>query len=87
MLDILIQLNLFGKLIKTSIDLHPHIAAPSGLIQKPGMSSLTPADYRCKKLDLLTFRKCHDLVYHLIYRLPADLTAALRTMRDSHTGI
>ena len=87
MLDILIQADILGKLIKTSIDLNSYISASSGLVKQLGMCSLTATYHRRKKLYLLTLRKRHDLIYHLIHCLFPDLSAALRTMRDSHTGI
>ena len=87
MFDILIQLDLLRKLIEISVDLHSHISASSGLIQKFNMGSLAAPHYRCKKLDLLAFRKRHDLIHHLIYRLFADFPSTFGTVRDSHTGI
>ena len=87
MFDILIQLDLLRKLIEISVDLHSHISASSGLVQKFDMSSLAAPHYRCKKLDLLAFRKRHDLIHHLIYRLFADFPSTFGTMRDSHTSI
>ena len=87
MFDILIQLDLLRKLIEISVDLHSHISTSSGLIQKFNMGSLAAPHYRCKKLDLLAFRKRHDLIHHLIYRLFANFPSTFGTVRDSHTGI
>ena len=51
------------------------------------MCSLPTTDYRCKKLNLLPLRKHHNLIYHLVYGLLADLSSTFRAVWNSHTGI
>ena len=87
MLDILVQTDLLGKLIQVSVNLHTYISASLCLLQKLCMSSLAPPHNRRQKLDLRSLRKRHDTVYHLVNCLLLNLSSALRTMRDSHSGI
>ena len=86
MLDVFIQRDLFGKLIGVSVHQSPDVAALSGLFQDLGMGSLPPPHNGGKKLDSCPFRHSHDKVDDLVYRLPADLSAAFRAMGDAHPG-
>ena len=87
MLDIFFQFDLFRQFIDTAVNLRTDKAAPSGLLQYPGMFSLTPLDHRRQQLDLRPLRQLHNLVHHLIHRLLPDLPAALWTVRNADSGI
>ena len=87
MLDILVQFDLFGKLIQVSIDQDTDVAASLCLIQKLRMRSLSSSDHRCKKLELCTLRQRHDVIHHLVYCLLFNLLTALRTVRDSDSCV
>ena len=87
MLDILIQLDLFRKLVHVSINHDTYITTFFRPFKYPGMFSLFASDYRCKKLDLCPFRKLHHLIYHLIDTLLTDLLAAFGAMWNAYPCI
>ena len=51
------------------------------------MGTLTSPHHRGKKLNLRSLRQFHDLIYHLVNRLPGDHLPALGAVRNPHTGI
>ena len=87
MFDVFIQFNFFRQLIQISINLYTYITAAFRLIQKLCMCPLSTTNYRCQKLQLCSFRKCHNMINHLIDCLLFDFLSALRTMRNTNTCI
>ena len=87
MLDVLIQRDLFGKLIHIVIDEHPDVTASFCLLQYLLMAPLFAAYHRSQKLNTASFRQLHDLIHHLVHGLLCDLFPALRTMGDTDPGI
>ena len=87
MFDILVQCGSFGKLIHISVNPYTDITAFLCSVQKLDMGSFSPPHNRCHQLDLCSFRKCHDLIGHLICRLLLDLSSTLRTMRNPDSCI
>ena len=87
MLDILLQPDLFGKLIEISINTGTDITALARLLQQLDMLTLAPAYYRRQQLDPGALRQLQNLIHHLVNGLLFDLTAAFRTMRNANAGI
>ena len=87
MLNILLQLNLLGKLVQVPVDLNPDVAALSGLLQHLYVLPLAPSHHRGQKLDPGALRQGHNLVYHLVYGLFANLLAAFGTVGNPHPGV
>ena len=87
MLDILLQADLLGKLIKIPVDPNTDVSAAPRLIQDLDMFALPAPDNRSQKLDLGPLRQCQDLIHHLVYRLFPDLLPALGAVGNSHTRI
>ena len=86
-LDILIQLDLLRKLIEASVNSDTDIAALSRLLKHLHMLSLSSPDHRGQKLNFRPLRHLHNLIHHLVHGLAVNLSAALRTVRDSDSGI
>ena len=87
MLDILIQLDILRQLIQIAVNADSHIAASRRAFQHLLMPSLSSAHNGRKQLQPRSFRKCHDLIHHLIDALFLDLLAAVRAMRNADSRI
>ena len=85
--NVFVQSDLLGKLIEIPVNAHAHVAALSGVVQHLHVLSLPPSHHRGQDLDPASLRQRHDLIHHLINRLPADLSAALRAVGNADSGI
>ena len=87
MLDILIQSDFLGKLIKVAVNAHADISALFRMIQHLCMLSFPAPDHGSQDLDPGPLRQRHDLIHHLIHSLPLDLPSAFGTVGNSDSGI
>ena len=82
-LDVLVERDVLGQLVKISIDAHPHKAALFRMLQQLFMTALLAAHHRGEQLQTRALRQFHQLVHHLVHRLLHDGLAAVRTVRDA----
>ena len=87
MLDVLIKLDFFRKLILTSVNSYSDITRSFCPVQSLGMLTFFASYNRCKKLELGSVTESHDLVAHLINRLSSYLSSAVRTVRYTYSCI
>ena len=83
MLDVLLKLNLLRQLVHVPIHAHTHVSALLGPVEYLDMFPFPAAHYRGKKLYPGSLRKCKNLIHDLVYCLPLNLPAAIRTMRNT----
>ena len=86
-LDVLVQLDLFGKLVETAVNTDSYVSALAGTLKNLGVFSLSSADNRSQQLDLGPLRQLHNLIHHLVNGLLANLSSALGTVGDTDSGI
>ena len=87
-LNILIKLDLlFGNVILAAIDPGSYITCTLSSVQSLLVFTLFTSDNRCKDLELGSVAQGHDLIAHLIHSLSADLSSAIRTVRNTDPGI
>ena len=87
MFQIFVEYDVLRQVILVSIYDHADIAGFSCLLQNLLMTSLPSSHHRRKQLDSGFLRQLHDLAHHLIHRLSADLTSAVRTVRNPDSCI
>ncbi len=87
MLQVFVQTDFLRKLILAPIDQNTDITGALCLLQNFFVSPLPAPDHRRKKLNPASLRHSHNQIYHLVHRLTADHSSALRTVRNTHTGI
>ena len=86
-LDILIKLDFFRKIILASVDSGSHVARSFCPVQSFRVFTFFAPYNRRKDLKLGTLSQCHDLVAHLIHSLSSDLTATVWTVRNTDSCV
>ena len=83
MLDVLVQLDLFRKIIHTSVHTRTDITGSPGILKYLRVFTLASANDGSHDLHPARFGQRTDLIHDLIHSLPADLLAAVRAVRRS----
>ena len=86
-LEILVKFDLFRQIVEIPVHPDSHVTALLGLVQHLLVHALPSPDDGRQQLNLRPLRHGHDLVRHLIHRLPADLSAALRAVGNADSRV
>ena len=86
-LEILVKFDLFRQIVEIPVHPDSHVTALLGLVQHLLMHALPSPDDGRQQLNLCPLRHGHDLVCHLIHRLPSDLSAALRAVGNADSRV
>ena len=86
-LEVLVQVDLLGKLVHAAVDAGPDIAGTPGLLQELRMLTLPAPHHRRHELDPAALRQLHDRIHHLVHGLALDLPAAAGAVGNADPGV
>ena len=87
MLYILVQRDVLRQLVQTAVHPHSHIAAALCTLQNLHVLTLPSPNHRSQQLQSGPLRQQHDLIHHLIHRLPCNLSSTVGTVGNPDPGI
>ncbi len=86
-LDVFLQRNILRQFIQVAVHPYPDIAALLRPVKHLLMQALPSSDHRRQQLDSGAFSQFHNLIHHLVHRLPGNDPAALGAMGNADTGV
>ena len=86
MLFVLVQPDGLGQVVEIAVHPDTDVAGAAGVLKDLGVFALSAPDDGGKDLDAGGGRQCQHLIDDLVYRLLADLLAALGAVGGAHSG-